>query len=49
MSQHNSLVYLCLPEPRALLAGGEYLDCDVLASPPSTPDLPETTLTYYVH
>ena len=44
VSQHDGLVDLGLPEPRALLPGREDLHGHTLAAPPTLPHLAEPTL-----
>lgn len=44
VSQHDSLVDLGLPEPGALLAGGEDLHGHFLPTPLPPPHLPEAAL-----
>lgn len=39
--QHNSLIYLCFPEPGTLLTGREDLHSHITSTPPAPPHLPK--------
>lgn len=44
VSEHDSLINLCFPEPGPLVPRGEDLNSNILSSPLAPPHLPKTAL-----